>query len=119
MWSIERFSMSEIIEIAKLLGRWPVVEGFFIIVITFLGIVTYRRGDRDRRQFGSAAVEIPLFLLSGPLADAITSVHNISEQQRAMNDLLRQMVEELRRQNAMMEWIGNQAGLVPPVKRTR
>lgn len=109
--------MSVIGEGLKFLAQWPVAEGFFIIVISFLGVITYRRAERDRQTLGMHAVEIPLFFLSGPLHDAMSSVHNISEQTRTTNDLLRQIVEEMRRQNGLMEWIGNQAGMNGPPRR--
>ena len=97
----------------QVLSQWPVAEGFFIIVISFLGFMTYRRGDKDRKSLGPAAIEIPLFLLSGPVADVMTSVHNMSEQSRITNELLKQLIQELERQNLLMEWVGNQAGLIP------
>jgi hypothetical protein len=109
--------MSEITEAAKGLQQWPVVEGFFIIVIAFLGLLTYRRGEKDRKSMGPAAIEIPLFLLSGPLADAIGAVHDISEQSRVQNELLRQLIAELRRNNELIEWTGNQAGIMSPPSR--
>lgn len=102
----------------KALSQWPIVQGFFVIVITFLGIIAYRRGERDRRNLGPTAVEIPLFILNGPLAEAIGAVHDISEQSRTSNDLLRQLIDELRRQNELMEWIGNQAGIMTPPRPT-
>lgn len=111
--------MSEIIEAVKVLAQWPFVEGFFIIVISFLGIMTYKRGEKDRRTLGPAAIEIPLFLMSGPLADAIGAVHDLSEQSRRTNDLLENLINEVREQNRLMEWAGNQAGLQPPPGRKR
>jgi len=112
--------MSEIIDAAgKALGHWPVVEAFFVIVISFLGVVTYRRGEKDRRSLGSAALEIPLFFLSGPLADTMNAVHNLSEQSRRTNDLLEQLIREVREQNRLMEWAGNQAGIQAPPNRHR
>lgn len=98
---------------AKALAQWPVAEGFFMIVIAFLGLTTYRKGEKDRKSLGSNAIEIPLFLLNGPLADAMGAVHDMSEQSRITNDLLRQLNQEIRRQNDLMEWIGNQAGMLP------
>lgn len=110
--------MSEIIEAAKFLSGWPVAEGFFIIVIAFLGIMTYRRADRDRKTYGPSALEIPLYLVSGPLHDAMMSVHEISEQSRTQNELIRQLIQEVRRNNELLEWSGNQIGLlVPPSRR--
>jgi hypothetical protein len=112
--------MSEIIERAvKVLAQWPTAEGFFIIVIAFLGLMTIRRADRDRKA-GPPAIEIPMFLMSGPLHDVMGAVHEISEQSRIQNELMKQMISELRRNNELIEWVGNQIGmLTPPSRRPR
>lgn len=100
--------MSETIDTAvKVLSNWPVAEGFFIIVIAFLGIITYRRGEKDRRQLSSGAVEIPLFLLSGPLANAMDSVQHIANAAQETNKSLDRLVETLEETNRLMEEVRN------------
>jgi hypothetical protein len=116
---IGRYSMLETSDVAKALSNFPIAEVFFIIVTTFLGWITYRKGERDRKDLGPAAVEIPIFLLSGPLANTMGAVHDIAEQSRVQNELLRQLIGELRRNNELLEWNGNQAGMMPPPAKPR
>ncbi len=97
--------MSELLEMAKALAQWPIAEGFFVIVISFLGFTTYRKGERDRRTLGHNAVEIPMFLLSGPLHDTMDSVQEMSEQSRVSNRLLEEILDEVRAQNRILEKI--------------
>ena len=109
--------MSDLVEGIKALKDLPLPEALVLICFAFVGWMVYRKGEKDRRMLGPSAIEVPLFLLSGPLADAMESVHHVSEQSRVTNELLREIHREIRKQNDLMEWIGNQAGVNPPRPR--
>lgn len=111
--------MSELRSVGEMLGQWPLAQLGFIMILAALGIATYMRGERDRRTLGPSAIEIPAYLISGPLADAMRSMHNVSEQSRETNRLLGELINEVRTQNRLIEWAGNQAGMSSPPRGPR
>lgn len=78
-----------IAEASKALSSWPVVNGFFIIVITFLALMMVRRGERERKNGGASNMEIPMYLMGGPVHDAMGALHDIAEECRTTNTILR------------------------------
>lgn len=81
--------MSEAIDLAfKSLAQWPMVQGFFLIVITFLGLAAMRRGEKDR-HFNTNNIEIPVYLMTGPVHDAMGEIRSILEECKKTNDLLK------------------------------
>lgn len=80
--------MSELIDsLIKKLDQWPLVQGFFIIVITFCGFVAMRKGERERRA-NTQVVELPTYLLTGPVYEALRRIEEIAGEQRQQTQLL-------------------------------
>ncbi len=95
--------MSELVtEASRVLSSWPVVNGFFIIVITFSAIWMNRRGERERKNNGSSNMEIPMFLMGGPVHDVIGAIHDIAEESRTQNAILRDIANGLHESNRNM-----------------
>lgn len=72
------------------LAAFPVIQGAIAIVIVFAGIAFARKGEKDRKNGGSGSgnVEVPAFIMGGPVHDALTEVRVIAEQGRVTNKLL-------------------------------
>lgn len=95
--------MSELVaEVAKVLQPWPIAEGFFVIVISFLSFMAMRRGERERKNGGASSMEIPMFLMGGPVHDAMGALHDIAEEARMTNTLLRSIIKGLDDSNRNM-----------------
>lgn len=102
--------LDQVNEASKALASWPVVQAFFLIVIAFLGIMAKRWGERARNN----VVEIPSYLMSGPVHDAMGALHDIAEECRTTNSKLGQMIhgvseiaKEQRQQTQLLEFIRN------------
>ena len=75
----------------KVLQSWPVVNGFFIITITFLTIIAIRKGDKDRKSIGYN-VEMPAYLM---VHDIAKDISDIKEENEKRNTLLPEIVRLL------------------------
>jgi hypothetical protein len=63
----------------SILAKWPIAEGFFVIVITFLGIAAWRRGERDSKGIPNvSAMDMPAYL----------QAHDANEERRKTNTIL-------------------------------
>jgi hypothetical protein len=103
----------------------PVVQAFFIVMIAFVSFMAMRRGEKDRKD-GLASVEVPMFLMGGPVSDAIGAIHDIAEESRATTMLLRGIADGLGEANRnmvkthmLLEAIYNAQEMRPPPVRQR
>lgn len=74
-------------EALKSLGAFPIVQGAVAFVVVFAGLWLMRRGEKDKKP----EQPIPQWLMMGPLHDMMQSVHEVAEQGRRSNDLLREI----------------------------
>jgi hypothetical protein len=85
--------MLEIIKfVYESLSQYQIAQTFFVVLIGCLGLMFYRKGEKDRKTGGR--VEIPVYLLSGPVYDAMGAIHDIAEQSRTQTELLRALVAQ-------------------------
>lgn len=71
------------------LQSWPVVNGFFIITISFLTIMAIKRGDKDRKS-GTYSVDMPAYLMVHDIAKDIGDIREENEKRNAnMSDIIR------------------------------
>ena len=73
---------------AGALAKWPIVEGFFMIVITFLGIAAWRRGEKDSKSIPGpgtpGGMDMSLYLMQHDAAKAISSIEQEAEKTNAI-----------------------------------
>ena len=79
--------------ITKTLGPWPIAQIGFVVLIAAASFFAIRRGERDRKN-GHGIVEIPIYLVTGPVHDFMISMQ---EQTRLQTQLL----EEIRNNQEM------------------
>jgi hypothetical protein len=110
---------------AEALSAWPIANAFFVIVITFLSLWMMKRGEKDRKE-GGGNMEIPMYLMGGPVHDAIGAIHDIAEESRATTVLLRGIADGLGEANRnmvkthmLLEAIYNAQEMRPPPVRQR
>lgn len=73
------------------LSAFPIIQIALGIVIIITSLVLVRKGEGDRKSGGSGAssnVEMPLYLIGGPVHDAIGAIHDMAEQGRITNKLI-------------------------------
>lgn len=117
--------MFDLSEASKVLQSWPVVNGFFIIVISFLTIMAIRKGEKDRK-FGNGNGEVPVYLVGRPAHDMMNAIRDMDEASRKTNailsDISREIVAFNRGQvltHELLENIRNNQEMRDPVKVKR
>lgn len=63
------------------LSRWPIVDAFFIIVITFLGVAAWRRGEKDSKSAHGGPADVSTMLIQHDAAKAVGSIEREVETQ--------------------------------------
>jgi hypothetical protein len=64
-------------EAAGALAKWPIVEGFFMIVITFLGLAAWRRGEKDSKEISiGSGPDVPTLLMQHDAAKSIAEIED-------------------------------------------
>lgn len=116
--------MFDLSEASKVLQSWPVVNGFFIIVISFLTIMAIRKGEKDRK-LGTGS-EVPVYLVGRPAHDMMNAIRDMDEASRKTNAILSDIAREItafnRGQTLTHELLGdirNNQELRDPVKVKR
>jgi len=61
-----------------------------------------RRGEKERKNGGSSSMEIPMFLMGGPVHDAMGALHDMAEESRTTNAILRDICKGLDDSNRNM-----------------
>jgi hypothetical protein len=69
---------------ASILSRWPIVEGFFIIVITFLGVAAWRRGEKDSKSAHGGTGDVSTMLIQHDAAKSVGEIEREVEKQTAI-----------------------------------
>lgn len=85
--------MSEITKAAEALSQWPVVNGFFIIVITFLGLVAWRRGEKENKN--TNGVGLPTYLMAHDAAKALNILAEDSRERIELQKKTNALLEDL------------------------
>lgn len=90
------------------------VQALVAFMAGVVGISAWRRGEKDRKTMAGNTMEIPIYLVSGPIADAIREMHDMSEGVRDINekyqralDVQAQVLQEMRRQTQLLEAMYN------------
>lgn len=72
----------------------PFAEAFFVIVIAFLGLAAWRRGEREgKKQIES--IGLPTYLMAHDAAKAVTVIAQTSEQQIALHEKTNAVLEDI------------------------
>lgn len=85
--------MLDLSDASKILQSWPVVNGFFIIVISFLALMSIRKGEKDRK-FGDGN-EVPVYLVGRPAHDMMNAIRDMDEASRKTNAILADISREI------------------------
>ena len=91
------------------------VQALVAFMAGAVGISAWRKGEKDRQKM-SNTLEVPLYLLSGPLADAIRKMDEMADDVRVIKeiyarqaDMQAQQFNEQRRQTQILESMYNDA----------
>lgn len=85
--------MFDLDKASNALQSWPVVNGFFIIVISFLAFMAIRKGEKDRK-FGDGN-EVPVYLVGRPAHDMMNAIRDMDESGRKTNAILADICREI------------------------
>lgn len=95
---------------------YPVVQIAVAVLIMMIGMMVFRKGERDRKAGGnnSNADAVPLWALYGPVKDVLDQIRLLGEQSRFLNDIVSRAVRnqetqesEQRKQTMLLEDIRN------------
>lgn len=64
------------------LSRWPVAEGFFVVVIAFLGLAAWRRGERDGKT--APVSDVPMYLMVHDTSKSVAAMEAAHEKTNAL-----------------------------------
>lgn len=67
-------------------------DAFFVIVITFLGFIAWRRGEKEGKIKSNSGMNMPTFLMAH---DAAKAVAGIEEETRKANAILADISREI------------------------
>lgn len=83
--------MFDLDKASSALQSWPVVNGFFIIVISFLAFMAIRKGEKDKK-FGDGS-EIPVYLVGRSAHEAMNAIRDAAEESKTTNAILRDIAK--------------------------
>lgn len=72
----------------------PFAEAFFVIVIAFLGLVAWRRGEREGKN-RSDTIGLPTYLMAHDAAKAVTIIAQTSEHRIALHEKTNAVLEDI------------------------
>lgn len=72
----------------------PFAEAFFVIVIAFLGLMAWRRGEREGKH-QPEAIGLPTYLMAHDAAKAVTIIAQTSEQRIALHEKTNAVLEDI------------------------
>lgn len=103
-------------EAFKALSAYPIIQGAIALLVLLVGIHVMRRGESDRKNGnngsnGNGAPAIPGWAMMGPIADAISAIHEMNEQSRAQVKLLERIEEAQQANKVTLEMIRNESRL--------
>lgn len=70
-------------------------DAFFVIVITFLGFIAWRRGEKDGGKVKHEDVSMPTYLMAHDAAKALTSMADDSERTIALHEKTNALLEDI------------------------
>jgi len=73
------------------LGAYPIVQSAVAITILLGALYLVIRATRDKAPPLPPHEPVPQWLMIGPMHDMIGAVHDVAEQSRRTNDLLREV----------------------------
>ena len=95
-------------EIFRSLPAW--VQALVAFLAGAVGISAWRRGERDRKEMAGNTMEIPVYLISGPVAETMREMHDMAEGVRSINEKYERSLQEqaaqtreIQRQNTLLE----------------
>lgn len=111
-------------EAFKALGPFWLVQAALAILILFGGYYVLIRGTREKNGNGGPSHNsIPPWVMMGPAHDVMGAVHDLAEQSRAANEILRTIAHEERQQTQLLEDILNnqvaRGDIQPPPTRRK
>lgn len=106
-----------LIEATKALSPWPFVDAGAITIITIASVMAALRGNRERKA--ARSVELPGWLMYGPIAEVIRDIRELREQGQETNTHLDNIAREQREQTQLLEDMRNTAvlGQQGPVRK--
>jgi hypothetical protein len=90
------------------LGQFPLVQGAVGLLILLGGVYLIFRASKDR---ATPREQIPPWLMMGPLHDMMAAVHDIAEESRRANELLKEVRDALMACKSTLELIRNESRL--------
>lgn len=72
----------------------PFAEAFFVIVIAFLGLMAWRRGEREGKK-QVEPIGLPTYLMAHDAAKAVTIIAQTSEQRIALHEKTNAILEDI------------------------
>lgn len=72
----------------------PFAEAFFVIVIAFLGLMAWRRGEKEGKN-RSDAIGLPTYLMAHDAAKAVTIIAQTSEHRIALHEKTNAVLEDI------------------------
>lgn len=98
------------------LGAYPIIQSAVAITILLGALYLVIRATRDKPPPLPAHDPVPQWLMIGPMHDMIGAVHDVAEQSRRTNDLLKDsnnimgdMLTEFRAARQTLEMIRNES----------
>ena len=83
-------------DLFKVIAPWPIVFQVAIVgLIAFFGIMLMRKGERDRKLEDQSKGLVPMWAMMGPVHEGIQAVHDMAEETRNTNNILREIAETL------------------------
>lgn len=70
-------------------------DAFFVIVITFLGFIAWRRGEKEGKAAKPDEVSMPTYLMAHDAAKALTSMADDSERTIALHEKTNALLEDI------------------------
>lgn len=86
--------MSAELESLKALGQFPIIQAALFIVIVGGGALATYMGLREKKPINNNAA--PQWTLYGPAHDVMSAIHEMNEQSRELNNILRRVEETLK-----------------------
>lgn len=81
--------------IADAIGKVsPFAEAFFVIVIAFLGLMAWRRGEKEGKN-RTDTIGLPTYLMAHDAAKAVTIIAQTSEHRIALHEKTNAVLEDM------------------------
>lgn len=78
-------------------------DAFFVIVITFLGFIAWRRGEKEGKAAKPDEVSMPTYLMAHDAAKAITNMELASQETIALHEKTNAVLEDIAKSAARID----------------